>query len=166
MSSSLQTLAQRLGVILKFHQWKLVTTESCTGGGLGYWITSVPGSSDWYDRGFITYSDEAKNEMIEVDKVLLEKFGAVSEQVAHEMAQKSLLHSRAQISIAITGVAGPAGGSTEKPVGTVWIAWAGIDSKTIVEHHIFHGDRQSVREQAITTALTGLIDLIKQWKTT
>lgn len=131
---------------------RLTTAESCTGGGLSYWLTSVPGSSDWFDRGFVTYSNAAKVAMLGVDPQCLETAGAVSEETALAMAKGALLHSRADLSIAITGVAGPDGGSTEKPVGTVWIAWA--DQKEVrAQRYHFEGDRQAVRLQSMVAAL-------------
>lgn len=138
----------------------LATAESCTGGGLSYWLTSVPGSSDWFERGFITYSNAAKIEMLGVTAQTIEKCGAVSEKTALEMAEGALQHSHANLSIAITGIAGPEGGSTEKPVGTVWIAWSGDNFNTITQRSIFNGDRQAIRLAAIIKSLDNLLNLI------
>lgn len=138
------------------HQLKLATAESCTGGGLSYWLTSVPGCSAWFDRGFVTYSNEAKIEMLGVDPHIIESFGAVSEETARAMAEGALNHSEANISISITGIAGPDGGSADKPVGTVWIAWAKKDN-TICEPYLFPGDRQAIRLQTIAKALEKLL---------
>src|SRR3990167_5136864 len=115
---NLEPLAKELGTTLKPRGLLLATAESCTGGGLSYWITSVPGSSDWYERGFVTYSNAAKIEMLGVRSATLEKFGAVSEEIAREMALGALAHSKANVSIAVTGIAGPDGGTPDKPVGT------------------------------------------------
>lgn len=135
----------------------LVTAESCTGGGLSYWLTSVPGSSHWFDRGFVTYSNAAKVAMLGLDPQALETNGAVSEETALAMAKGALLHSRADCAIAITGIAGPEGGSADKPVGTVWIAWADHhDAKAQVFH--LDGDRQAVRLQSMLAALKILND--------
>lgn len=157
--SNIEKLAEEVGAALKHRHWKLVTAESCTGGGLSYWITHIAGSSDWFERGFVTYSNAAKVEMLGVNACTLESHGAVSEQTAREMAEGALQRSNAQISIAITGIAGPTGGSAQKPVGTVWIAWAGrhLDMKTALE--IFSGDRQAIRLGAIKKALEGLLEL-------
>lgn len=137
---------------------RLTTAESCTGGGLSYWLTSVPGSSNWFDRGFVTYSNAAKVAMLGLDPEHLETQGAVSEETALAMAKGALLHSRADLSIAITGVAGPDGGSAEKPVGTVWIAWADQQKAQARLYH-FKGDRQAVRLQSMVAALKTLIEL-------
>jgi len=139
---------------LKSAQLKLATAESCTGGGLSFWLTSLAGSSDWFDRGFVTYSDEAKIEILGVDPTTLHKFGAVSEEVAHEMAIGALNQSDANMSVAITGIAGPGGGSQDKPVGTVWIALAKKNKDTpFAKHFIFSGDREAIRLQTIVEAL-------------
>lgn len=147
-------LIVEVGEILKQRGLKLVTAESCTGGGLGYWFTTIPGSSAWFDRGFITYSNAAKKEMLQVKNKTLEKHGAVSEAVVCEMAQGALQNSAAQISIAITGMADP-------PVGTVWIAW-GTQAGTFAKQYLFSGSRQRIRSLAILTALEELMLLLKK----
>ncbi|HSW68867.1 MAG TPA: nicotinamide-nucleotide amidase [Gammaproteobacteria bacterium] len=151
-------LAFELGQKLKKREWKLVTAESCTGGGLAYAVTEISGSSAWFERGYVTYSNKAKEELLGVQVKTLNEWGAVSQQTAHEMAEGALENSKAQIGIAITGIAGPDGGSIEKPVGMVWFGWAGIHADTITEVQYFSGDRQSVREQAIRFALERLIE--------
>lgn len=138
------------------HQ-KLVTAESCTGGGLGYVLTSFPGSSAWYDRGFITYSNESKSQLLDVSELTLAKHGAVSEATAREMAEGALKKSEATISIAITGIAGPDGGSDDKPVGTVWIAWAKTNTPCTAECYHFSGERDMIRKQSIVKALEKLV---------
>lgn len=160
MSPAIEQLATKLGEALKQHEWKLATAESCTGGGLAYAVTDIPGSSAWFERGFVTYSNTAKQEALDVTLLTLSVFGAVSEQTAREMAEGALKNSQAQISIAITGIAGPDGGSVEKPIGTIWIALAGINKTTeaIVEN--FLGNRKQVREQTIEFALTKLLNFI------
>ncbi len=150
-------LALTLSHQLKKRGWKLVTAESCTGGGLAYFITEIPGSSDWFERGFVTYSNAAKKELLGVRAETLDQYGAVSQQTAHEMAEGALKHSDAQISIAITGIAGPTGGSLEKPVGMVWFGFAGIEMATVTEVQHFAGDRHAVRERSIQFALERLI---------
>jgi nicotinamide-nucleotide amidase len=159
MSTTCEELAMQLGQQLKAKGWKLVTAESCTGGGLAYCITSISGSSSWFERGFVTYSNVAKEELLGIHPQVLEKFGAVSEQTALEMAEGALHQSHAQLSLAITGIAGPDGGTTEKPVGTVWIAYAGIQVPTTGTHYLFIGNRETIREQAINHALVTLLDL-------
>lgn len=153
---SLEKLAAMVGEFCVKHNIKIVTAESCTGGGLSYYLTAIPGSSAWLERGFVTYSNAAKTEMLDVDATLIERQGAVSEAVANAMAQGALAHSQANFSIAITGIAGPEGGSAEKPVGTVWIALANAEKNVATEYH-FTGNRYAIREQTIKTALEMLI---------
>lgn len=157
MPHSVEKLVIELGKTLTAREWKMATAESCTAGGVAYAITMVPGSSNWFERGLVTYSNLSKVEMLGVRQATLEEFGAVSEQTAREMAVGALEHSQAQVSVAITGVAGPDGGSVAKPVGTVWFAWAGVDKETVAEVYLLKGDRQAVREQSIKIALEGLL---------
>jgi nicotinamide-nucleotide amidase len=159
MSVTLENLATELGQQLVSKKLKIVTAESCTGGGLAYWITAISGSSDWFDRGFITYSNEAKVQMLGVSLDSIERHGAVSEQVAKEMAEKSLAKSIAGVSVAITGIAGPLGGSPNKPVGTVWIGIAEKSKQTTAYQYVFAGDRASVRLQAIQEAFKLLLSI-------
>ncbi len=150
-------MSHSLHDLLKIHRYKLVTAESCTGGLLAAEITSVSGSSDWFDRGFVTYSNLSKQEMLSVNAQTLEKFGAVSEETAIEMAEGALQKSNATISLSVTGIAGPEGGTPEKPVGTVWFGWASrglFDTFALMQH--FHGDRTSIRQQATQFALETL----------
>lgn len=160
MTKKIESLVVELGKKLKEREWKLVTAESCTGGGLAYWITSVAGSSEWFERGFITYSDISKQEMLGVPELTLTAFGAVSELSARQMAEGALQKSQAQVSIAITGIAGPTGGTKEKPVGTVWLAWSGVHKGTQTQVDIFSGNRLEVREASIEMALEKLIEFI------
>ena len=149
----------------------LATAESCTGGGIAYAITEMSGSSRWFERGFVTYSNAAKQEQLGVPHELIAKYGAVSEQVAAAMAQGALQNSHADFSVAVTGIAGPEGGAEEKPVGTVCFGWAargtGDSAMTApgTTRVVFDGDRQQVRELAILTALQGLLDLVEQAET-
>ena len=138
----------------------LVTAESCTGGWIGEAVTMVPGSSDWYERGFITYTYISKREMLGVKAETLEQYGAVSEQTVKEMAAGALARSHAQVAVTVSGTAGPAGGTPEKPVGTVCLAWAFKDGNAIAETRCFAGDRQMVRRQAVECALVGILKLI------
>jgi nicotinamide-nucleotide amidase len=156
MSEALDALAPRVGKALKSAGALLATAESCTGGWVAAVVTSVSGSSEWFDRGFVTYSNEAKQDMLGVTAATLERFGAVSEETAREMATGAVARSRAGISVAITGVAGPTGGTPAKPVGMVCFAWARggrVESETCR----FSGDRDSVRRQSVAHALEGVI---------
>ena len=152
-------LARVLGEKLKQKEWLIAVAESCTGGGLAQAITSVPGSSNWFERGFVTYSNYSKQELLGVDSEILYECGAVSKEVAQEMSQGALRHSLAHITAAITGVAGPDGGSEEKPVGLVWFSFAGKNFATVTKKQNFSGDRAAVREQAVEFALQELISL-------
>lgn len=145
-----------LGKCLQNAGWRLSTAESCTGGGVAYAVTAIPGSSAWFDRGFVTYSNFAKQQMLGVQADTLQNWGAVSKQTVQEMAQGALQYSTAQISVAISGIAGPGGALPDKPVGLVWFAWASPNGGD-VEKRIFAGDRRAIRAQAILTALEGLI---------
>jgi nicotinamide-nucleotide amidase len=153
--ASVQAVADRL---LK-HQQKVCTAESCTGGLIAKTFTDLAGSSDWFERGFVTYSNAAKSEMLAVPASLIEDYGAVSEAVATAMASGALRHSKADYSIAVTGVAGPGGGSDDKPVGTVWIAVASAE-QVVARLYQFDGDRQAVRVATMQSALQLLLDLV------
>jgi nicotinamide-nucleotide amidase len=152
-------LALKLGNKLSVQKKTVTCAESCTAGGLSYVITSVPGSSAWFERGFVTYCNNAKIEMLGVAAELLLSVGAVSSEVAHSMAAGAALAAKSHYAIAITGVAGPDGGTPDKPVGTVWIAWS-VLGQVSTRSYLFSGDRKSVREQSITAALVGLLDKI------
>jgi len=139
--------------------WMLATAESCTGGMIAAACTDLSGSSNWFDRGFVTYSNEAKTEMLGVDPALIEAHGAVSEVVARAMAFGAVRHSRAQVSVAVTGVAGPTGGSEEKPVGTVWFGFM-VDGVLSSETKHFDGDRAAVRAATVQYAFERLLQLL------
>lgn len=143
------------------HDWKLATAESCTAGGLAYALTSLAGSSAWFDRGFVTYSNHSKEELVHVKHETLVQYGAVSSETVSEMAVGALENSQAQISIAITGIAGPDGGTPDKPVGLVWFGIVSINKPVETYRHIFQGDRQDIREQSIDEALTFLLNSLK-----
>lgn len=160
--TSLEHLAARVGEALKSRHLWLATAESCTGGWVGEAITSVSGSSAWYDRGFITYTNEAKRDMLGVSTTTLADFGAVSEPCVREMAAGAVAHSRANVAVAISGIAGPTGGSPDKPVGLVWFAWALPGNEVRSEQCLFPGSRQAVRMQAVNHALSRLLDLLVQ----
>jgi len=160
MTTKLRSLAEKIGVSLQAQNFLLATAESCTGGGLSYAITAIPGSSDWFDRGFVTYSNAAKIDMLGVEANTLGQYGAVSMEAAREMAEGALLNSLADVSIAVTGIAGPDGGTEEKPVGTVWIAWSKRAASTVTQVFLFKGDRGKIREQTMVEALAGLLKIL------
>ena len=141
---------------LKRRGLMMATAESCTGGLIAGACTDVSGSSDWFERGFVTYSNAAKTELLGVPADLIAQHGAVSEPVVRAMVQGALAHSHAQVAVAVTGVAGPTGGSADKPVGTVWFGWA-TPAGTFTEHQRFDGDRAAVRAATVRHALAGLL---------
>lgn len=155
--AKLTALAVELGDTLHALQWQLAVAESCTGGWLAKVITDISGSSQWFDRGFVTYSNISKTDMLGVSEAILQLHGAVSLATATAMANGALQYSRADLTVAITGIAGPGGGTLEKPVGTVWFAWARRDGKLETAQHVFTGDRIAIRRQAVCTALEGLL---------
>ena len=157
MSDVPQKLAERL---LALH-WQMATAESCTGGLISACCTDLAGSSVWFDRGFVTYSNDAKTQMLGVPADSISTHGAVSETVAHAMAVGAVYRSKAQVSVAVTGVAGPSGGSPEKPVGTVWFGWC-IKGLVSTELQHFEGDRQLIRQATVLHALTGLLNRLPQ----
>lgn len=159
--SVVHQLAVRVGNALRDTRLMLTTAESCTGGMVATAITDISGSSGWFERGFVTYSNQAKTEMIGVPAELIDKHGAVSEPVARAMAEGALRNSRAQVSLAITGIAGPGGGTETKPVGMVSFAWSNR-LNTSVETHVFKGDREQIRVQAAAHALRGLLELLER----
>jgi nicotinamide-nucleotide amidase len=156
MDAELFKLAEQVGRLLKANGKTMATAESCTGGWIAQTITEVPGSSAWFDRGFVTYSNAAKVEMLGVSPQTLEKHGAVSAETATEMATGALAHSDAYIAVAVTGIAGPDGGTPEKPVGTVFIAWADNNGAAKVIKEQFSGDRRQIREQTVKSAVEGI----------
>lgn len=156
-SSLSYSLANQLGQLLLRHHLRCVAAESCTGGLVAAAITDIAGSSQWFDRGFVTYSNEAKQQMLGVPATMITKHGAVSEFVVQAMAEGALVESNGHLSVAISGIAGPGGGSLEKPVGTVWFAWASHSQPTQTHCKVFKGDRLAIREQAVNVALEGLI---------
>lgn len=157
---TVQTLAQQFGRLLQERAMMCVLAESCTGGGLAAAVTDIAGSSQWFDRGFVTYTNKAKQEMLSVPASMLLSEGAVSESTVCAMAKGALNHSHAQFSIAVSGIAGPAGGSIEKPVGTVWIAWA-IDLHIHSKCYLFSGNRQDIRRQTVLMALEEAVRLLE-----
>lgn len=159
-SDELLDVASRLGRALELGGLMLATAESCTGGGVAQAVTAVAGSSGWFERGFVTYSNLAKQELLGVQPRTLELHGAVSGEVAREMAAGALARSAAQVSLAVTGVAGPEGGSEAKPVGTVWLAWAREGAPPHARRRHYAGDRAAVRAQSVRDALLGVLELL------
>ena len=155
-SQTLTTITQQLGEMLCKKNAKLTTAESCTGGGISEAITAVPGSSQWFEFGFVTYANTAKQKLLGVSKETLDKQGAVSEQVVMELAQGALLQSGADYAIAVSGVAGPDGGTKDKPVGTVWVCWH-TPTESWAQKLMLSGDRQTVRTAAIKKSLQQLL---------
>lgn len=156
--AELETLARQVGEALRQRHEMLATAESCTGGWVAQCLTAIAGSSAWFERGFVTYSNQAKMDMLGVLDDVLEKHGAVSEATARAMARGAVSHSRAQWSLSITGIAGPGGGTAAKPVGTVCFAWARRDGGCLATTRHFEGDRDAVRRQAVAFALRGLLE--------
>jgi nicotinamide-nucleotide amidase len=156
----LHQLATELGDKLRARGWMLATAESCTGGWVGQLLTALPGSSNWYERGFISYANAAKIEMLGVPAEIIDQYGAVSEETASAMAAGALAHSHAQATLAISGIAGPGGGTPQKPVGLVCYGWALEDGTVMSSTCRLDGDREEIRSRAVAAALRGLIDLI------
>lgn len=157
MDNALFELAEQLGDRLKARAYKIATAESCTGGWIAQIITEVPGSSSWFDRGFVTYSNNAKMQMLGVNPQTLTQYGAVSAEVAKQMVAGALANSEADWAVAVTGVAGPDGGSTEKPVGTVFIAWLNKGGISRVQRLQLSGNRHEIRKQTVISAIEGLL---------
>lgn len=160
MDSELQQLASAVGQSLRARKLLVATAESCTGGWVAQTITAIAGSSEWFERGFVTYSNAAKEELLGVRPETLREFGAVSEQTAREMVLGALERSRAQVALAITGIAGPAGGSPEKPVGTVCFAWCLSREPAVIATRCLAGDREAIRRQSVVVALSELLAMV------
>ncbi len=153
MDKKIIQLAKQLGLLLKEKDLKIVTAESCTGGGIAQAITEVSGSSAWFDRGFVTYSNLAKIQMLQVKQKSLNDCGAVSEKVAIEMVEGALVNCAADIAVSVTGIAGPTGGTEQKPVGTVYIAWKKEGALASCKKYFFLGNRREIRRQTVSKAL-------------
>ena len=160
MDAELYELSGRVGDALKARKLMMAAAESCTGGWIGQAVTMVPGRAKWFDRGFVTYTNEAKQEMLGVSGATLNEFGAVSEQTVREMVAGALARSHAQVAVAVSGIAGPDGGSRQKPVGTVLLAWGEKGGGIKVQSMHFPGDRDVVRRQTVIAALEGLLALL------
>ena len=157
----MEALAKKVGDALKAKKQILVTAESCTGGWVSQEVTAIAGSSAWFERGFVTYSNQAKEEMLGVRRATLARYGAVSEQTAREMARGALARGKGKVALAVTGIAGPSGGSRAKPVGTVCFAWARRGKLASLTEH-YRGNRQSIRRQSVIRALEGVISLLEE----
>ncbi|HUX91112.1 MAG TPA: nicotinamide-nucleotide amidohydrolase family protein [Gallionellaceae bacterium] len=153
-------LAAQVGAALQSHGMMMATAESCTGGGVACAVTEIAGSSAWFDRGFVTYSNQAKIDMLGVSPDTLSRFGAVSEATVREMVEGTLRHSQAQLALAVSGIAGPGGGTADKPVGTVWFAWGTKDGVNAARLHRLVGNRAEIRLQAVRIALQGVLELL------
>ena len=158
--ASIEELVKQLAAKLTEKDWMLATAESCTGGMIAAACTDLAGSSQWFDRGFVTYSNEAKTEMLGVPAELIAKHGAVSEEVVRAMAEGAIRHSHAQVSIAVTGVAGPGGGTAEKPVGTVWVGWC-VGGTTLTELLHLKDNRTAIRQATSFASLSKIYSQLK-----
>ena len=156
-------LAAQVGALLKSHGLMLATAESCTGGGVAQAVTEVAGSSAWFERGFVTYSNLSKQQMLGVSENTLRQHGAVSELTVREMVAGALQHSAAQVALAVSGIAGPDGGTADKLVGTVWFAWGLKPGETRAQRYLLAGNRDEVRSQAVRIALQGVVNLLNQF---
>ena len=154
-------IIEQLSQILIKNKWQVACAESCTGGWVAKSFTDLPGSANWFERGYVTYSNRAKHEMLGVSNQTLEEFGAVSEPVVRQMAEGACKLARVKVSLAISGIAGPTGGTEEKPVGLVWFAWC-VDDQLMSHSEIFKGDRDAVRRQAVTTSIERLLTYLQQ----
>lgn len=157
MDDELNALSRDVGAALSRHGWRLATAESCTGGWIAAVVTATAGSSAWFERGFVTYSNEAKTELLGVTGHTLATHGAVSEATVCEMASGALAASHADVALAVSGIAGPGGATADKPVGIVCFAWGRRGAAPTAETHRFAGDREAVRRQAVVHALQGLV---------
>lgn len=157
MNNQINVLISRLAALLVSQGWSCTTAESCTGGLIAASMTAVAGSSRWFERSFVTYSNEAKQEMLGVDAATITQYGAVSEPTVKAMAEGAIANSQAHLGVAVSGIAGPGGGSKQKPVGTACIAWAGGYQPTLCKTYVFKGDREAIRYQTVIKALEGLI---------
>lgn len=156
--AGLKALATRVGAALRARGWRLATAESCTGGWIAKLLTDQPGSSHWFSFGFVTYANEAKQACLGVSAESLATHGAVSDEVVEQMATGARLASAAELAVAVSGIAGPGGGSPDKPVGLVWLGWAGPGPRLEARCEYFSGDRDAVRRQAVAAALAGVLE--------
>ena len=156
--AELTALAARVGAALRARGWRLATAESCTGGWIAKLLTDQPGSSHWFGFGFVSYANEAKQACLGVSAETLATHGAVSDEVVEQMATGARLASAAELAVAVSGIAGPGGGSPDKPVGLVWLGWSGPGPSLEARSERFSGDREAVRRQAVAAALAGVLE--------
>lgn len=159
-AAAIHQLSAQLGQRLAERGWRVATAESCTGGGIAAAITAISGSSNWFEYGIVSYANQAKQRLLQVNVQTLDQEGAVSEAVVAQMLKGVLLLSGAELAVAVSGIAGPTGGSPDKPVGTVWFAWGAASSELRTQLCHFAGDRQSVQQQSVAQGLRGLLDLL------
>jgi nicotinamide-nucleotide amidase len=157
VDEDIAALVERVAALLSARDVRLATAESCTGGWLAKSLTDLPGSSAWFEFGFVTYGNNAKEALLAVDPGVIERHGAVSREVAMQMAAAARAISDADLAVAVTGIAGPDGGTPDKPAGTVWLAWDGPDRRARTHLEYFSGDRRAVRRQAVIAALSGVL---------
>lgn len=157
VDEDIASLVERVAALLSAREARLATAESCTGGWLAKSLTDLPGSSAWFEFGFVTYGNNAKEALLAVDPGVIERYGAVSREVAMQMAAAARAISDADLAVAVTGIAGPDGGTPDKPAGTVWLAWDGPDRRASTHLEHFSGDRRAVRRQAVIAALSGVL---------
>lgn len=157
VDEDIASLVERVAALLSAREARLATAESCTGGWLAKSLTDLPGSSAWFEFGFVTYGNNAKEALLAVDPGVIERYGAVSREVAMQMAAAARAISDADLAVAVTGIAGPDGGTPDKPAGTVWLAWDGPDRRASTRQEHFSGDRRAVRRQAVIAALSGVL---------
>lgn len=157
VDEDIASLVERVAALLSAREARLATAESCTGGWLAKSLTDLPGSSAWFEFGFVTYGNNAKEALLAVDPEVIERYGAVSREVAMQMAAAARAISDADLAVAVTGIAGPDGGTPDKPAGTVWLAWDGPDRRASTRQEHFSGDRRAVRRQAVIAALSGVL---------
>ncbi|MGZ8216197.1 nicotinamide-nucleotide amidohydrolase family protein [Methylomagnum sp.] len=155
-------LAREAGTALTAAGLMLITAESCTGGWIAQCVTDIAGSSGWFDRGFVVYSNAAKIELLGVSPAIIDAHGAVSEATVRAMVAGALREDRARLAVAVSGIAGPSGGTSDKPVGTVWLAWQRQGSECRTRMECFNGDRPAVRRQAVAVALRGVVDACRE----
>ena len=160
-TNDIERLSNTVAQLLLSRGLRLAVAESCTGGWVAMALTAIPGSSEWFDRGYVTYSNSAKQQVLGVSEATLQRYGAVSEQTVAEMTAGTLTTSATDLALAISGIAGPGGGTVEKPVGTVCFAWQCKHRPAVTARRLFDGDREAVRRQAVVHALQGLIELVE-----
>jgi nicotinamide-nucleotide amidase len=161
-AAGIENLSAQLGAQLLARSYFITTAESCTGGGIAQAITDITGSSQWFSHGFVSYSNRAKQQLLDVGEADIKRYGAVSPQIVEQMAMGALKAAQANVAIAVSGVAGPDGGTEEKPVGTVWIAWGVKNNPIITRCYNFSGDRKSIRNQTVNESLSAAISLLEK----